>query len=104
MKVNRKYVKSAEPFFRALLKNPEVRIAYEEERTKSRIAMAVRAARLKANLTQAKLAEKIGTTQSVIARLESGADKRVPTLPLLAHIAAACHGTLEVGFKFKHAS
>ncbi len=104
MKVNKKYVKSAEPFFKALLKNPEVRFYYEQERAKSKIAMAVKAARTKAHLTQAKLAEKVGTTQSVIARLESGSDKRIPTLPFLAQIAAACHGSLEVGFRFKRAS
>lgn len=103
MKMNKKYVGSADRFFKALLKDPEVRIAYEEEKAKSEIAMAVRAARLRAHLTQAKLAEKVGTTQSVIARLESGSDKRIPTLPLLAQIAAACNGSLEVGFKFKQA-
>jgi transcriptional regulator with XRE-family HTH domain len=47
------------------------------------------------------LARKIGSTQSVIARLESGNDKRTATLPLLAHIAAACKGRLELGFRFK---
>jgi len=96
--------KSAKPFFRKLLRDAEVRILYEEERAKSEIAMAVRAARRRSNLTQAALARKIGSTQAVIARLESGTDSRTPSLPLLAHIAAACHGRLELGFKFKHAA
>jgi transcriptional regulator with XRE-family HTH domain len=86
-----------------MLKNPEVRFHYEQEKAKSKIAMAVKTARLKACLTQTKLAEKVGTTQSVIARLESGSDKRIPTLPFLAQIAIACHGSLEIGFSFKHA-
>jgi DNA-binding XRE family transcriptional regulator len=104
MKINRKYYKPAEPFFKKLLKDPEVRFYYEQEKAKSKIAVAVKAARIKANLTQAKLADRIGTTQSVIARLESGNDTRTPSLPLLAQIAIACGGSLELGFKFKHAS
>jgi len=96
--------KSAKPFFQKLLKDPEMRILFEEERAKSEIALAVRAARRRSNLTQAALAKKIGSTQSVIARLESGTDNRTPSLPLLAHIAAACPGRLELGFRFKHAA
>lgn len=59
---------------------------------------------MKANLTQAELAKLIGTTQSVIARLEGGSDKRVPSIPLLARIAAACGGHFEFGFSFLKAS
>lgn len=96
--------RSADPFFRRLLKNPQTKILYSEERAKSEIAMAVRAARLRSRLTQAALAKRIGSTQAVIARLESGTDSRTPSVPLLAHIAAACNGTLELGFRFKHAA
>lgn len=95
---------SSKPFFRKLLRDPEMKILFEEERAKSEIAMAVRVARRRSNLTQAALARKIGSTQAVIARLESGTDSRTPSLPLLAHIAAACHGHLELGFRFKHAA
>jgi transcriptional regulator with XRE-family HTH domain len=59
---------------------------------------------LNAHLIQAALVKKIGSTQSAIARLESGKDERTPTLLLLAKIAAICGGNLELGFKFKHAS
>lgn len=104
MKINKKYIKSAEPFFRKLIKDPEVRFYYEQEKSKTKIAMAVKAARVRAHLTQANLAKRIGTTQSVIARLESGSDTRTPTLPLLHQIARACGGSLELGFRFKHAS
>ena len=100
----RKAYRSARPFFEKMLKDPEVRIFYEEERAKTEIANAVRSARMKAGLTQAGLAKKIGTTQSVIARLESGSDKRIPSLPLLARIAGACGASFEFGFNFKHAS
>ncbi|MDZ4676378.1 MAG: helix-turn-helix transcriptional regulator [Oligoflexia bacterium] len=103
MKAKKAY-RSAKPFFDKLLKDPEVRISYEEEKAKSKIAVAVKSARLHANLTQAQLAKKIGTTQSVIARLEGGLDKRVASLPLLARIAAACGAHLEFGFSFGRAS
>lgn len=100
MKFKKELVKSADSFFEGLLTDPEIKLHYEEERAKTTIAAAVRAARIRAKLTQAKLAKKIGTTQSVIARLESGTDKRTPSLSLLARIAAACHGALELAFRF----
>ncbi len=96
--------KPAGPFFKKLLKDPEVRLQFEEERSITEIAHFVHNVRLKANLTQAQLAKLIGTTQSAIARLESGTDKRVPSIPLLARIASACGGHFEFGFTFKKVS
>ena len=103
MKKPKAYV-SADSFFESLIKDPEIRIHYEEERAKTEIAATVCAARKRAGLTQAQLAKRIGSTQSVIARLESGEDSRSPTLPLLARIAAACNGALEINFSFKKAA
>ncbi len=104
MKSKKRSIKSADAFFKGLLKDPEIRLYYEAERAKSTLAVAVKAARKRARLTQAQLAKKIGTTQSVIARLESSGDPRIPSLSLLASIAAACHGKLELGFTFKKAT
>ncbi len=97
---NKKPYKSAKPFFEKLLKNKEIRIHYEEEKSKTEIAHAVRTARMKADLTQLQLAKAIGTTQSVIARLEGGTDKRVPSITLLSRIAGACGAHFEFGFIF----
>lgn len=69
--------------------DPEFVMLFEEERARSELALAVVKARQAAGLTQAELANKVETSQSVIARLESGHDKRMPSLPLLARIAAA---------------
>ena len=102
-KTKRKPYVSAEPFFKKAIKNRELKILYEEEMAKMDIANAVRTARAHAHLTQAALAKKIGASQSMVARLESGMDERTPTLPLLARIAATCGGKLELGFRFKHA-
>lgn len=104
MKKRKTSVQSVDSFFERLLKNTEIKVHYEEERAKSLIAMAVKAARARAKLTQTQLARKIGTTQSVIARLEGGGDSRIPSLSLLARIATACHGELEFGFRFKRAA
>ncbi len=103
MKKNRQ-TKSAKEFFNKLLKDPTTRMLFEVEKSKTEIAFAVRSARQKADLTQSQLAKKIGTTQSVIARLESGADKRIPSIPLLSKIASACGAQFEFGFTFLKAS
>lgn len=101
MKRRSKPYQLAKPFFQKLLRDQEIRIYFEEERVKTEIAHAVHSARLKAHLTQAELAKRIKTTQSVIARLEGGSDRRVPSLPLLGRIAAACGAGFEFGFTFK---
>lgn len=101
---NKKTFKSAKPFFEKILKDKEIRIHFEEEKSKTEIANAVRNARMRADLTQSQLAKLIGTTQSVIARLEGGTDKRVPSIRLLARIAAACGGHFEFGFSFSKAA
>jgi transcriptional regulator with XRE-family HTH domain len=61
------------------------------------IAGAVRQARLDAGLTQAALAERIGTTQSVVSRWERGADE--PRLSTLARILGACGHSLLVAIE-----
>lgn len=99
-----KNTKSGKGFFKKLLKDPTVCMHYEEESSKTAIAHAVRSARLKADLTQAQLAKKVGTSKSVIARLESGSDKRTPSIPFLSKIAASCGAQFEFGFTFLKAS
>lgn len=54
-------------------------------------------ARAKANLTQKQLAALVGTTQSVIARLED-ADYEGHSLSMLQRIATAVNKRLEVRF------
>jgi DNA-binding XRE family transcriptional regulator len=53
-------------------------------------------ARAKRGLTQAQVAEKIGTTQSAVARLESGRGKHSPSLATLSRYAKALGCRLEV--------
>lgn len=58
------------------------------------IPQAIRQARLDANLSQVELAARAGTSQSTLARYETGA--ALPTLPTLERLLAACGKRLEV--------
>lgn len=53
-------------------------------------------ARAEQGLTQAQVAEKIGTTQSAVARMESGRGKHSPSLATLSKYAEALGCKLEV--------
>ena len=53
-------------------------------------------ARVAQGLTQAQVAEKIGTTQSAVARMESGSGKHSPSLATLSRYADALGCKLEV--------
>jgi DNA-binding XRE family transcriptional regulator len=61
------------------------------------VAQLIYDVRSKAKLTQKQLAELVGTTQSVIARLEN-ADYEGHSLSMLQRIAAAVNKRLEVRF------
>ena len=73
---------------RRAAKDAKLRELYEEEKINLQAATAIRQAREAAGLTQGQLAEKIGTTQSVISRLED-ADYEGHTLKMLEKIAEA---------------
>jgi predicted transcriptional regulator len=79
-------------------KDPKFDEAYQRELLINEISKMVIALRNAAHLTQAQLAHKAGTTQPVIARLESGTDTRIPSLNLLSRIAQASHAQLHIKF------
>ena len=72
------------------LRDPEFREAWEA----SEPAYQVARLRILRGLTQAELAQRVGTQQPSIARLESGRD--VPTLTFLRRVAQALGARLEV--------
>ncbi len=80
-----------------LMKDPEVRKAWKETRLEYEIARALILARAKKSLTQAQLAKKLKTRQSVISRVESG--KSTPSLSFLKRLASVLDSTLSVQFK-----
>ena len=71
------------------------RAAYEDEARISAFRTLVHRLRTEAGLTQAELAQRMGTTQSAIARMEGGGTR--PTLETLEKLAAAVGGELVVG-------
>lgn len=69
------------------MKNPKFRNARKELEFEFALIRAILNARINKGLTQKKLAEKIGTKQSSIARFESGAYN--PTLSFVQKLANA---------------
>lgn len=76
------------------LKDPAVRAAYEEADAEYSVIEAMIRARAEAGLTQAEVAERAGTTQSAIARLEAG--RVSPSVATLRKYAAAVGKRLRV--------
>ena len=70
-----------------MLSDPEVRGAYDAMADEFDLARELIAARVRAGLTQAELAERMGTTQSAVARIEGG--KRLPSVKTLLRYAEA---------------
>ena len=77
--------------------NPELRQHADEALINAEVAQQIFDVRSKAKLTQKQLAELVGTTQSVIARLED-ADYEGHSLSMLQRIASALNKRLEIRF------
>jgi DNA-binding XRE family transcriptional regulator len=82
-----------------LLSDPNYKKAYTELEDEFIVAKALIQARTNANLTQKQIAERMGTTQSVVARIESG--KPLPSLKSLIRYAAAINSRIDL--KLVHA-
>lgn len=81
----------------SLLKNPEVRKEYDALEEEFALIEAVAKARLRSGLTQAQLAKRMKTTQSTVARLESGRGK--PSTSTLQRFAKATGHRLKISFE-----
>jgi len=78
------------------LKRPAVRKAYDELEEEFAFLDEVLRARAEAGLTQAEVAARVGTTQSAIARLESGARTHSPSIATLQRYARALGYRVEI--------
>ena len=78
-------------------KNKQYKKAYEELAPEFELARAVIQARVKAGLTQEQLAQRMDTTQSVIARRESGRTR--PSTQTLERLAVATGTRLKITFE-----
>ena len=81
-------MQSHDQLVKKLLRRPGVRAEVERiEREEGVLLDALLKARQDAGLTQAQVAERMGTTQSVVARLESG--RRAPSMRTVQRYAQA---------------
>jgi len=77
-----------------LLSDPEVKAEYDRLGPIFALVGELIEARQEAGLTQAEIAHRMGTTQSVIARLESA--RHMPTFDMAARYGAAIGRRLDV--------
>ena len=80
-----------------LLKNVEVRRAYNDLAPEYSVIRGIIEHRIAKKMTQNELAKKVGTRQSAISRLESGSAN--PTLRFLQKVASALGTRLTVSFQ-----
>ena len=80
-------MRNLKDFKRELLADPAARTEYEAQSAEFTMTRELIAARSRAGLTQGEIAQRIGTTQSVIARLEGG--KRQPSMRTVQRYAEA---------------
>lgn len=78
--------------------DPRLQAAYIEEKRKYHIACKIRECRMQKKLTQKQLAKLIGTTQSVISRLEN-AEYTSHSLKILKKISEVTHEPLHAFFE-----
>jgi DNA-binding XRE family transcriptional regulator len=89
-------MKTYENFKKQLLKDKEIREAYDALESEFLIAAKVIEKRLEKGLTQSELAKKVGTKQSAISRLESGSYN--PSITFLEKVAKALDVHLVISF------
>lgn len=86
--------RSLRDFRKELLADPAVRAAYDELAPEYEVARAIIRARSRSGLTQAQLAERMHTSQSYVARLESG--RTLPNLKTLQRVGEATGTRIKV--------
>jgi DNA-binding XRE family transcriptional regulator len=79
------------------MKKPGYKAAYESTRAELELAQQLIETRIKRGLSQGELATKMGTSQSTIARLESG--KSMPSMRTLTKFAEATQAELQITFR-----
>jgi predicted transcriptional regulator len=87
-------MKKARQLHKKWIKDPDYKTAFDGMEEEFALAKSLIAARSKAQLTQKDLAEKMKTSQSAIARLESGESN--PSISLLKRYASATGTHLKV--------
>jgi ribosome-binding protein aMBF1 (putative translation factor) len=94
--MKRKFI-SAEESFKRWSKDPKYLAVYDALEKGIALASALIKARSEAEMTQEEVAEAMGTTQAVVARLESG--KVLPSTRTLERFARATRTRLRISFE-----
>ena len=94
--MKRKHIPVAESFAQ-WKKDPKYLAAYNALEEEFALATALIKARSDADMTQEQVAEAMGTTQAVVARLESG--RTQPSTRTLERFAKATHTRLRISFE-----
>jgi ribosome-binding protein aMBF1 (putative translation factor) len=83
-----------------MLARPGVKAAYDALEDEYAALRAILSARQEAGLTQAQIAERMGTTASAVSRLEASfsSQKHSPSFATLRKYAAACGKRLVISF------
>jgi len=95
-------VKTLKTLKRELLRDKRTARAYANLAAEFDVAHALIDARVRAGLSQTQVAERMGTTQSVVARLESG--RRRPSMRTVERFARAVGGRLILRIEPAHAA
>jgi DNA-binding XRE family transcriptional regulator len=94
--MNRKFI-PVEEVAKVWFKDPEFVAEYDSLEEEFALATALIRARSAADMTQAELAQAMGTTQTAIARLESG--RQMPSTRTLQRFAKATRSQLRISFE-----
>jgi ribosome-binding protein aMBF1 (putative translation factor) len=94
--MTRKFI-PVEEVFREREKDPEFRVAYDALEDEFALAAALIKARGEADMSQEQVTRAMGTTQAVVARLESG--RTMPSTRTLERFAKATGTRLRISFE-----
>ena len=94
--MKRKFIPASESFAE-WRKDPKYLAEYAALEDEFALASSPIEARAKADMTQEQVAQAMGTTQAVVARLESG--KVLPSTRTLERFAKATHSRLRISFE-----
>lgn len=92
-----KTISAKEIHEREMAEDPEYRAAYEALEEEFALIKALLKARKRSRLSQAEIANRMGTTESAVSRLESGRVK--PSTRTLERYAAATGHRLKISFE-----
>lgn len=87
-------MRSFDVWLRKQMKNPEFKKEFDSLEDEFKLARELISARAKAKLSQAEVARRMGTSQSAVARMESG--RKLPSTASLVKYARAVGRKVEI--------